>query len=233
MATTVAIHQPNYLPWLGYFHKMMNCDKFVFLDNVPFTKNGLQNRNRIKTANGVSWLTIPVLQRGKFGQLTQDVQINNSVDWRRKNWNAVCLNYRKAPSFRQYSDFLQGIYEKEWLNLTDLNLALLKFISEKLEIDIPVYLASQLGCKGEGTDLLVDICRKLSAGAYLSGPSGKRYIREEAFSDYGIQVRYHEFSHPVYEQLYGEFMPNLSIIDLLLNQGKKSADIISKKGNLG
>ncbi len=232
MANNVAIHQPNYLPWLGYFHKMMNCDKFVFLDSVPFTKNGLQNRNRIKTAPGLSWLTVPVLRKGQFGQLTQDVKINKSVDWRRKHWNALCTNYRKAEYFKQYSGFLQGVYERQWVSLVDLNIALLKFIMEKLYINIPVYLASQLDCRGEGSDLLLDICRKLSADGYLSGPSGKEYLREEIFKDNGIEIKYHQFIHPVYAQLYGEFVPNLSVIDLLFNCGEKSRDIILGKDGL-
>ena len=211
---------------------MINCDKFVFLDNVPFTKNGLQNRNRIKTSAGVSWLTVPVLQKGLFGQLTNDVKINNDVDWRKKNWNSVYMSYCKAPFFSDYSDFFENVYKFEWSNLVELNLEFLKFIMAELGINIPTCLASELNCSGKGSELLLNICKKLSATVYLSGVSGKKYLKEGEFKDNHIELRYHEFVHPVYDQLYGEFIPNLSIIDLMFNHGKKSIDIISGKGNI-
>ena len=216
----VSIHQPNYLPWLGYFHKIANCDVFVSLDNVPYTKNSLINRNKIKTQHGARWITLSVLTKGHCGQLINDVKINNNVPWSKIHWKRLEANYAKAPHFQEYKDQFESIYQENWQTLTDLNETLLKLICEILCIkNIKFIRASELGVCGKSTALLVDICKAVGADTYLSGFGGKKYMDEELFGKEGIQLKYSGFQHPVYNQMWGDFIPNLSVIDFIFNQG--------------
>jgi hypothetical protein len=215
----VSIHQPNYLPWLGYFHKIANCDVFVLQDNVPYTTNFI-NRNMIKTSCGASWLTLGVLTKGRQGQLIGDVKINNEIPWRRTHWKTIKANYSKAPYFSDYKDRFESIYQKEWESLADLNETLVKLISEILGIrNVKFVRASELGVCGKSTNLLINICKALGSDTYLSGNGGKKYMDEELFEKEGIKLKYSEFQHPVYNQLFGDFVPNLSVIDFIFNEG--------------
>lgn len=223
---TVAIHQPNYLPWSGYFHKMYNCDDFVFLDNVAFTKNSVQNRNMIKSASGKIWLTVPVLQKGNYGQMTNDVRINNAISWRKKHWNSIYMNYHASKFFSRYAEFFENIYSRDWEKLSAICLEIFNFLKGELEICADFHLSSELACEGSGTEHLINICKKLSASVYLSGIGGKKYLEEASFESSGIELKYQSFTHPSYSQLFGEFIPNLSIIDLLFNEGKEAIGII-------
>jgi len=222
----VAIHQPNYIPWQGFFYKMIKCDIFVFLDNVQYSKNNIINRNKIKTHNGEMWLTVPVLTKDSCRQLISDVKINNTFDWRRKHWNSIRQNYAKTSFFKEYSPYLNNIYSKQWDKLIDLNKTLIKFIADCLEIRKEFVDASSLNVSGKSTDLLVDICKKLDGDVYLSGESGKKYMDEEKFKEIGIKVEYTDFTQPEYNQLYGDFIPNLSVLDILFNCGKESRKIL-------
>ncbi len=223
----VAIHQPNYIPWLGFFHKIAQSDIFVSLDNVPFTKNGFQNRNRIKTPNGAMWLTVPVFTKNRLGQSTRDVEINNNVNWQKKHWHSISQNYSKAPYFKMFSEFFQRVYTVQGFSrLVDLNEAIIKFIIETIDIETKITKASSIHVYGEGTKLLVEICKAVGADTYLSGPSGMKYLEGEGFKDEGILVIYDNFQHPIYDQLFGPFLPKLSIIDLMFNCGPRSLDIL-------
>ena len=226
----VAIHQPEHMPWLGFFDKVRQADIFVILDNVQFERNYFQNRNKIKTPQGWIWLTVPVLTKGKSTQLIQDVQINNAVDWQSKLWKSIFYSYNKAPFFQKYSNFLKQIYDKQWTYLADLNEEIIKHIIHELGIQVKILRASTLGVTGKGTDLLLQICQKLNADIYLSGISGKDYLEESKFAEQGIKVIYQEFYHPIYKQLYEPFIPGMSIIDLLFNYGDKSLDVLKGIG---
>ena len=216
----VSIHQPNYLPWLGYFHKIAYSDVFVLLDNVPYTKNSLINRNKIKTQHGASWITLSVLTKGRQGQLIDEVEFNNEIPWRGIHWKTLEANYAKAPHFQESRDQFESIYQENWQTLTDLNETLLKLICEILCIkNIKFIRASELGVCGKSTALLVDICKAVGADTYLSGFGGKKYMDEELFGKEGIKLKYSEFQHPVYNQMWGDFIPNLSVIDFIFNQG--------------
>lgn len=222
----IAIHQPNYIPWQGFFYKMMKSDTFVFLDNVQYSKNSIINRNKIKTANGEMWLTIPVLTKNAFRQAINEVKINNTADWSRKHLNAITQNYAKSQFFRDYQDKLTEIYTQRWDKLVDINKVFIKFIADCLDIKREFVTASGLGVSGESTDLLIGICKKLNADTYLSGRGGKKYLDEEKFEAAGIKIEYTNFKQPQYEQLYGDFMPNLSTLDLLFNKGADSRRIL-------
>lgn len=226
----VGIHQPEHLPWLGFFHKMSLSNIFVLLDNVQFEKNNFQNRNRIRTSNGFCWITVPVLTKGRSSQLINEVKINPlEKDWSQKVWRTLEQNYRKAPFFVDYGPFFNEIYhEKKWEQLVDLNITIIKQLAKWLGIKTSLVLASDMGVAGKSTDLLLTICQELKASVYLSGKFGKNYLDESKFAEKNIQVFYQDFVHPVYEQQFSPFMPQMSVIDLLMNHGNESLRIITE-----
>lgn len=226
----IGIHQPNFLPWLGYLYKIWKSDIFVFLDNVQYTKNSFINRNKIKTSLGSMWLTIPV--SFKFGDLIKEVRISDKVDWRKKHLKTLEMNYKKARYFSEVFKLIKSVYYlKKWNYLIDLNIEIIKNISTFMNLDTKYIKASALNLEGESTELLVSIIKKLKGNIYLSGFGGKKYQEEELFKKNGIILVYYDFIHPFYEQLWGNFIPNLSIIDLVFNYGSKSIDIFSQGGN--
>lgn len=216
----VGIHQPNYLPWLGYFYKIAKSDVFVFLDNVPYTKNSIINRNKIKTQHGAMWLTVSVLTKGRYGQLINEVEINNNIHWSKTHWKTICTNYVKAPYFQEYMSLFESVYQREWRKIADLNETLIRLICEILSIkSVKVIRASELDVSGKSTELLINICKAVGADTYLSGFGGKKYMDEKLFEKNGIKLKYYEVQHPIYKQLWADFIPNLSVIDLLFNEG--------------
>jgi hypothetical protein len=224
----VGIHQPEHLPWLGFFNKMYLSNIFVLLDNVQYEKNYFQNRNRIRTSKGFCWITVPVLTKGRSSQLIDEVRINPlERDWPQKVWRTLEQNYRKAPFYSDYAPFLKGIYcDQKWEKLVDLNISIIKQLAKWQDIKTPLVRASDMGVEGQSTDLLLRICQKLKASAYLSGKSGRDYLDESKFTEENIQVFHQNFVHPIYQQLYSPFLPQMSVIDLLMNHGKESLRII-------
>jgi len=221
----ITIHQPNFLPWIGYFYKILKCERFVFLDNVQYTKNSFINRNKIKTSQGELWLTVPVSFH--FGQKIFEVKIDNSFDWRKKHLKTLELNYRKAPFFDEIYSLIEEVYYKDgWESISDLNIELILKICNYLNIEREFIRSSDLGVDGKATELLISIVKELNGKVYLSGFGGAKYQEERLFEEAGIKLVYYDFQHPIYNQLYGSFIPNLSIIDLLFNSGKLSADVI-------
>lgn len=222
---TVAIHQPNFLPWLGYFYKMVLCDIFVLLDNVQYTKNSFINRNKVKTPQGAIWVTVPV--RFQFGELINQVHINNSTDWRKNHLKTLELNYRKTAYFGEVFPDLQRLYfQKDWQNLCEFNIALIKYVISYLGLEKKLIIASDIKTEGKSTDRLVDIVKKLGGDSYLSGFGAVNYQEETIFHDAGIELRYSGFVHPQYPQVWNDFIPNLSIIDFLFNNGRRSLPIL-------
>jgi hypothetical protein len=231
----VAIHQPHYLPWLGYFYKILKSDVFVFLNNVQFEKGRFCNRNKIKTAHGPMWVTVPVLLKGLNFPLVSDVKVNNAEDWRKRHWKGICQNYARAPYFDSYAEAFAKIYEQTWEMLEDVNEATVKVALQSLNIEgKKLYKATDLAVTGSSTELLINICKTLGADTYLSGLGGSvSYLDEARFREEGIKLHFYDFQHPSYHQTWGEFLPNMSIIDLLFNEGDKSLDILhaaSEKG---
>ncbi len=225
----VAIHQPEFLPWLGFLNKLHQCDTFVLLDHVQFEKNYFQNRNRIRTAtpHGWSWLTVPILTKGRFGQAICEVEMNESTDWRRKHLEAFRLHYAKAPAFEEYGPFLQAQYEKPWRRLTDFSMTLIEWIARSFGLERKILRSSEMGVGGARSRLLLSICEKVGATEYLSGISGRNYLETNLFEERGIRVRFQEFHHPVYRQCYEPFVPGLSSMDLLFNHGGQAGEILA------
>lgn len=220
----VAIHQPQYLPWLGYFDKIDRSDVFVLLDNVQYKKNEWQNRNRIRTAHGWQWITVPVLY--KFPQKIREVKINNRVDWKKKHLHALVYNHSKSPYFDDHRPFFKDAYNRNWEYLVDISTHMIKYLVRALGIDTKILIASDFNLRDHPTERLIDICRTVGANTYLSGVHGARYMDMEKFMQAEIKVIVQNFRHPVYDQLFRKFEPFMSVVDLLFNHGKESLNII-------
>jgi len=222
-----AIHQPNYLPWLGYFYKIYRSDVFVFLDNVQLPQGrSFANRNKIKTAQNTMWLTVPCKKRNRAGQLISEVEIDNDINWRGKHWKTMEHNYGKASYFGKCCGFFQDLYRREWTKIAELNEYAIETIARMFGLNGQFTRASALKVSGAGTELLINICKVVGADTYLSGSGGKNYMDEGAFEKESINLVYYDFKHPTYRQLWGDFVPNLSIIDLLFNEGENSLEIL-------
>lgn len=223
----ITIHQPEHLPWIGFWDKIRQVNEVVLLDNVQFEKNYFQNRNKIKTHNKSLWITVPVL-KNKSSQKINEINIDNSKNWGRKCWGSIAQCYMKSKYWDEYYSFFYELYHKEWTKLIDLNLQIIRFLADEFGIKKKFYLASDLKPEGMSTELLLDICKKVGANCYLSGANGKNYLNEDLFENDNIEVEYQNFNHPVYPQLYGDFVAGLSSIDLLFNCGKDSLSIIEQ-----
>lgn len=220
----VAIHQPCYLPWLGYLQRMAQADVFVLLDHVQFERANYQNRTRILVEGEPRWLTVPVVQRSQKERIL-DKQIDNRLEGPRQ-WGRVHLAtlrhaYRAAPFANLYLPALKDILEARWALLADLDLALLGLLRDSFGIRTPLVRSSELGVAGAKSDLILGICRSLGAHAFLGGMGGSRaYLDADAFRRAGIRVHWQDFRNPVYPQCGdAPFVPGLSAVDLLLNRG--------------
>ncbi|MFK2826126.1 WbqC family protein [Bacillus sp. B190/17] len=223
----IAIHQPNYIPWCGYFHKMLSCDLFVILDDVTFSKTAITNKNQIKSPDGSRLLSVPL--SNKEG-LIKDVTIFNDGKWPNKHWGSLQRNYARAPFWKQYQHLFAPIFENPDETLADFNLRLIDVIRTILEIKTPIIRSSEiLGTTGLKGDKIISICKTLQAAVYLSGTGAKSYNDESEFARNQIRLVYQEFDPPCYPQLWGDFIPNLSVIDLLFNCGPKSKDFLPKQ----
>lgn len=233
MSKTVSIHQPNYIPWAGYFYKIARSDVFVVLDGVQYPRGqSFAARNRIKTPNGPAFLTVPVhISKGHEGKvLYTDITFSDS-QWKEKHLKTLSLNYKKAPFFQEVFDLIQPVI-RDCEKLADLNLTLIRAVADYLALQTEIVLLSEiLQNFGQKTDLIVDICKALGADVYLSGTGGgKAYNDETLLNQNGIQLMYSDFALPEYPQLWGEFIPKLSVIDLLFNCGKESHGILKVNG---
>ncbi|NIV71183.1 MAG: hypothetical protein GWN16_00110 [Calditrichae bacterium] len=217
----LAAHQPNFMPWIGYFHKMSRADKFVLADDVQYTTQSFINRTRIKTAHEKQWLTVPVLTKKQGCQKINEVRIDTSRNWQKKHWKTLVVNYSSAPYFDQYADFFEQIYQQEWQFLVDLNVALIDFLRQELAITTSLFPSSQIALDlTSSTERIIGLAKELGCDEYLSGSGGSQdYLDEKQFQEAGICLKYNQFQHPVYTQQFGNCVSGLSVIDLLFNQG--------------
>lgn len=212
----VTIHQPDFLPWLGFFDRWKNSDIYIVLDDVQFLRRGWHHRDRIKTDKGAVWLTVPVCKKGKYDQLIRDVRIDNSTTWYLDHLKTIEHNYRKAANFDRCFREIKTIYDKKYSFLIDLNMDLLHFVRSELGIDKPAVLASDYGIKSVSTQRLVDLAKAVGGSTYLTGSGSRDYLEESLFNKENIKVKWQEYKHPVYEQLHGDFIPMLSSLDYLM-----------------
>lgn len=224
----IAILQPTYLSWLGYFDLLDQVDQFVLLDNVQFEKRSWQQRNRIKTPLGLHWLTVPVISRGKREQRIAEVEIQGEF-WR-DHVRSIEMNYRRAPFFENYygaaSEVMQAGASSS--RLATLTGSLLRWLAEQMTIQTPIVKSSDLAIEGKRTNLLADICGRLGATSYVSPLGSADYLLNELpiMTDRGIEVTFQHYEHPVYSQLFPPFQPYASVLDLLFNEGTKALEII-------
>jgi hypothetical protein len=209
-------HQPNYLPWLGFFDKMRTSNIFIIEDNVQFEKQGFTNRNRIKTVDGVRWLSVPIKHADK-PLLINEVEISNSAEpnWAQRHWLTLKHNYCKAPFWDTYSGFFKETYEQKWIKLIDLNMHLIRGIMQILNIHTELIMSSSLGATGKKSELVLAQCKALGGNIQLAGKGGHNYINTKRFDEEGIKIVFQDYQHPSYTQLHGEFAPNLSVVDYL------------------
>jgi hypothetical protein len=221
----VAVIQSNYLPWRGYFDIMHDADVFVFYDDVQYTTNDWRNRNRIKTSNGLIWLTIPVGNQND--RRICDVEIRDRA-WARKHWTSIEQSYRRTPGFPRCGDFLRGIYTQPWESLSALNQELITTIAtDFLGIRAAIRDSRQFDLCGTRGDRLLMLLQQVGATEYVSGPAAKEYIDVEAYARAGVRVQWKDYStYPEYPQLHGPYAPDLSVIDLLMNCGDRASDYI-------
>lgn len=224
----VGILQPGYLPWLGFFEQIYRSDVFVIYDDVQYDKQGWRNRNRIKTAGGAVWLTVPVTVKFNDHPLIDVVKIDNKHNWRKKHLLSIKQNYSNAPFYEKYVDIFEEAYSSAWEYLVDIDIFFIIRLAAFLGIDTKkIIRSSVLKVEGNTMERLVRICREVGADVFYEGSAGKNYIDEDYFMKSGIKIEYQEYSHPVYEQRYGEFIPYLSVIDLLFNHGPQSLSILT------
>jgi hypothetical protein len=228
----VSIHQPNYLPWLGYFDKIARSDVFVLLDDVQLVRGkSFTIRNRVKTSNGVTWLTVPVVNKSEQKTIKDNLIVQDGK-WQKTHWKTIELSYRKSAYFNRYETMFGQVYQSPWENLSKMNTALIKIVKEQMGISTKLVLSSEIGISETGAEKILSILKALKADKYITGEGegSKRYIREEDFKANGIELVFQRFQHPTYHQLWGDFIPGLSIIDLLFNEGEKSLPILMGEG---
>ena len=221
----VGIHQLHYLPWLRYFHKIACADVFVVLDNIQYNKNGYQNRNRIKTPRGPLMLTVPVYER--FAQSLDAVRIDNKRAWARKHWRSIEQHYGRAPFFSEYGPALAGFFAREWDSLNALNRAMLAHFLAVLGIETPLVYASTLDAPGEATERLIQLIQGVGGATYLTGAYAlDTYLDVRALEAAGIGLEIQQWRAVEYPQGGGAFVPDLSIVDLIMHCGPQSRDVL-------
>lgn len=227
------MHQPNYLPWLGLFGKVALADTFIIYDTAQYTANSVINRNKVRTPNGWCYLTVPVNRR-YYESRIMDVPMPDDRKWQEVHWKTISQNYAKTAFFREYQAFFQSLYQDKLEYLWQLNEKILLFLLECLGIKVEVLKASQLRVSPElkKTDAIIACMKSAGAGVYLSGPSGRAYLEPEKFLQNNIGLKFFKFQHPVYQQRYPGFEPNLSAIDLLFMMGPKAGEIIRSSGRI-
>ncbi|WP_447915075.1 WbqC family protein [Delftia acidovorans] len=224
----IAILQSNYIPWKGYFDLINSVDEFVFYDQVQYTKNDWRNRNKIKTPQGLSWLTVPVGIH--LDRRICDVTIDDA--WQKKHWKTLLSNYRRAKNFDVIAEFLEPLYlDSKYENLSQMNQKFIREICDFIGIDTKLSDSSQYEMVGDRVERLVNICIQASGSEYVSGPSAKSYIDESIFQDHKVDLTWFSYGeYPEYPQLWGDFQHQVSILDLLFNCGKDSAKYIKRPG---
>ena len=227
----VAIHQPNYLPYVGFFHKLSLADTFVIMDDTQYDKK-FTNRNKIKVPGNWIWLTVPINKKHKF-VANKIVEINNEENWQSDHFEKINRSYSNSEFFKKnYKTFFEKIYSKKWDHLFTLNYELIIQLIDWLDIKIEVIKESELNVKGNSTERLVNISKKIGAETYVSGIGGKEYMNEKMFETNNIKIEYQNFQCPKYKQVFNsEFIPNLSIIDLLFNIGPESLSKLKENEN--
>jgi hypothetical protein len=225
----VAIVQSNYIPWKGYFHMIHDVDEFILFDDMQYTRRDWRNRNDIKTPNGLLRLSVPVKTKGKYFQKIQDTQIDGN-GWAKEHWTSITLNYKKAPYFKEISELLEPLYlNTKYNNISELNQTFLKAVCRYMNINTIISKSSDYQIIEGKTERLANICLQANADEYISGKAAQIYMEPKVFSDLEIKLTWFEYpNYREYSQLWGEYIHNVSVIDLLFNCGSESLKYIIK-----
>jgi hypothetical protein len=227
----VSINQPAYLPWLGYFDRVASSDVAIVLDSVMIEKGSYTNRNRMRSGNAWSWLTVPIKASGQ--PLIADVQIGNQRDWRKKHFQLINQAYAKARHQAEHIGWVTDLYSREWTSLNELLTYTNSYFLTALRIGTPIVYSSAMKVSGVKSELVLNLCKEVGATEYLSGPFGRDYLDLRSFDQAGIRVTFHDYKHPVYEQCQGGFEPYMAVLDLLLNCGPDSEQIFRSDEKVG
>jgi WbqC-like protein family len=226
---TLVVLQPGYLPWLGFFDQLLRSDVFVYYDDVQFDKHGWRNRNRIKSASGPLWLTVPILHSGRHGQKILEVEIDNRRPWAKKQLASIAQSYAKAPYLARYFPELEHALLNAPPLLAELDIALVNLLCKWIGIERRIERSSRLDVDGGQSERLLNFCKRFEADRYVSGDAAKDYLDVPMFAASGVTVEWQSYPHPTYSQLHGEFTPYLSTLDLVLNMGPDSLGILERK----
>ncbi|AOY75668.1 WbqC family protein [Clostridium formicaceticum] len=227
----IAISQPRYLPACNYIERMILSDTFVMLDNVQHQRRAFEHRNKIRTDNGDFWLSIPIDRVNSKSNQIKDLLILNGENWEEKHFKSFVHYYRKTPFYDEVIKLLDNFYSVKRTSLNQVVKDMLNILIDYLDLQVDVKWASSYNWTKQKDDLLIEITEFFGGSTYISGPNGRNYIDERKFENKGIQLLYHEYDHPVYRQVWGEFIPYMTIWDLLFYYGKDTVNYI-KKGNL-
>lgn len=233
MNKKVVIHQPDFVPYLGFFHRFLHADFYIALDHVQYVNGSSRawtHRDKIKTDQGEKWLTISVKKAPRDTAINQ-IELSTDISWRQDNLHLLEQNYRKAPCYRELIPEIERLYSQSFLLLRDFNMASIEMLMDMLDVRIPWVLSSSLDPVGAKNELLVDLLKKVSATHYLSGVGARDYFEPEPFAQAGVEVIWQDFTHPVYAQQFGDFVPYLSALDVLFNHGvTASREILRRAG---
>ena len=229
----VTMHQPNYLPWIGFFSKVKHSDCLVLTDVQPFTKGSVTHRNKIRTNEGWNYLTIPINKKFYDFRIC-DVELPADKAWRATHWQSILHHYKKASYFAHHQNFFEKLYQSDYKYMWQLNREIISYLLACFKIDTPVVISSELNVKPDlqKTDLMIALLKSVGADIYLSGASGRNYLEVALFPQSDIELKYFKFQHPVYEQRFPGFEPEMSAIDLLFNLGPQAGEIIEAAGSI-
>ena len=233
MTKKVVIHQPDFVPYLGFFHRFLHADFYIALDHVQYVNGSSRawtHRDKIKTDQGEKWLTISVKKAPRDTAINQ-IELSTDTSWRQDNLHLLEQNYRKAPFYSELMPEIERLYSRSFLLLRDFNVASIEMLMDMLDVRIPWVLSSSLDPVGAKNELLVDLLKKVSATHYLSGVGARDYFEPEQFAQAGVEVVWQDFTHPLYAQQFGDFVPYLSALDVLFNHGvTASREILRRAG---
>jgi hypothetical protein len=215
----VGIVQPSYWPWLPFFERMAASDTFIYLDDVEFSKNGFFNRNDVKSQSGRTRLTVPITYKGNSKSFISQIETDNRRSWQKKHWRTIEQAYSRAPYWQRYRDEIAQIYEGKQDKLIDIAVPIIEFLKRELDIATPCFLSSEIEVQGGSNEKLRNLCTKFDATHFIVKPGTEHYHPREEFEPFGLRFAYLTYSNIVYPQLHGDFEPNLSALDYLLNCG--------------
>lgn len=224
----VAAIQSNYIPWRGYFDFIRSVDLFIFYDDVQYSSGSWRNRNRIKTASGVRWLTVPVHVR-RLHQRICDTEIDYGQRWQKRHRGLLTESYKGTPFFPRYAPTFFDLIERRYENLSELNVTLIRWLMGELRIDTRVARSEEFFLSGRRNERLLSLLQEVGASAYLSGPAGRAYLDEDKFTKSGIQLQYKSYCYPSYPQAHGDFISEVSVLDLLFHRGPESRYFLEER----